>query len=149
MVFAALGDFADGGRRHAYTIFYAAFPCPLLPVGPLCTCRRGATSGVRKYETVSRLHCFCRNRPSNRLRHRSGCRDVVPGNKSAGVPQLLLLRALGRVAARGEGRLTSSSKLTRLLKEPRARPAGFLHSTIRVRMEGGCHDRPPLYRPAV
>ena len=40
--------FADGGRRHAYTIFYAAFPCPLFPDEPLSTCRMGAASGLRK-----------------------------------------------------------------------------------------------------
>ena len=34
--FGGTGGFADGGRRHAYTIFYAAFPCPLLPDGSLC-----------------------------------------------------------------------------------------------------------------
>jgi len=31
---------------HAYTIFYAAFPCPLLPDGPLCACRMGAIVGA-------------------------------------------------------------------------------------------------------
>ena len=38
--------FAGGGGPQAYTIFYAAFPCPLLPDGPLCTCRMGIASGA-------------------------------------------------------------------------------------------------------
>src|SRR5512147_225561 len=40
------GGFAEGGKRHAYTIFYAAFPCPLSPDGSLCKSRMGAAIGA-------------------------------------------------------------------------------------------------------
>src|SRR5262245_39860312 len=43
--FSGHWGFAADGRGHAYTIFYAAFPCPPLPDGPLCTCRMGTASG--------------------------------------------------------------------------------------------------------
>jgi|SRR5689334_9180965 len=48
MILVAQGGFAEDGRRHAYTIFYAAFPCPLPPDGPLCACCMGALSGLCK-----------------------------------------------------------------------------------------------------
>ena len=34
-----------GGKRHAYTIFYAAFPCPVVPDRSLCASRMGAALG--------------------------------------------------------------------------------------------------------
>src|SRR5207344_1017950 len=112
--FGGTGGFADGGRRHAYTIFYAAFPCPLVPDGPLCACRAWALHrGSEKYETAGFLHRFRRNRRSNHLRRRSHRRALVPGNKSAGIPQRLLLRAVGRMAARREGGLSSGSNNSR------------------------------------
>src|SRR5262249_49150029 len=65
----------------------------------------GRCIGVRKYETAGFLRRFCRNGSGDLLWDRPNRGGLVPGNKSAGVPRLLLLCTVGRVAARGEGRL--------------------------------------------
>src|SRR6185312_5385719 len=110
MVFAALGALltAEGGTPIPF--FTRRFLALCCEMGPYAHAAWAAHRGLRKkYETVGCLHRFRRNRPSNRLRRWPDCRDVVAGNKPAGVPRRLFLRAVGRLAARREGGLSSSS----------------------------------------
>src|SRR4249919_2516625 len=112
MVLVAQGALltAEGGTPIPF--FTQRFLAPCSRMGPYAHAA-WALHGFEKYETAGFLHRFRRNRRSNHLRRRSHRRALVPGNKSAGIPQRLLLRAVGRLAARRESGLSSGSNNSR------------------------------------
>src|SRR4029078_3272907 len=87
---------AEGGTPIPF--FPQRFLAPCCRMGPYAQAAWGRHRGLRSHETAGILHRVCRNRRSNRLRRRPDRRAVVAGNKSAGIPRRLLLRAETRVA---------------------------------------------------
>src|SRR5690242_16428144 len=94
-------------------------------MGPYAHAAWALYRGFVKYETLGRLHRFRRNRRNNRLRRWPDRRSLVPGNEPAGIPQRLLLRVVGRVAARREDSLRSGSTTHALVKGTAGVARGF------------------------
>src|SRR5512147_495005 len=103
----ALRKAGSGTPIPFFTQRFLALCCRMGPYAKAAWGRH--RGGFATNETAGVLHRFCRNRRSDRLRRRPDRRGLVTGDKPAGIPQPILLHAVGRVAARREGALSPGS----------------------------------------
>src|SRR5512143_724711 len=135
MVVMAQAALQKAGSGTPIPFFMQRFLALCRRMGPYAKAAWGRHRGFATHETAGVLHRLCRNRRSDRLRRRKDRRALVTGNKLAGIPQPIFLHAVGRVAPRREGALSSGSTPHARDKGTAGVARGFLTSHTRKYVE--------------